>query len=88
MNPYFTDADLVQRVIAAAKRGVEVRIVVSKTANNSQATAALKYYYGSLIHAGAQIWEYPAPWCTRRSSSPTTPWSSGLRSGRAYLVRG
>jgi cardiolipin synthase len=59
MNPYFTDADMVQRVIAAAKRGVKVRIVVSQTSNNSQATAAFKYHYGSLIKAGAQIWEYP-----------------------------
>jgi cardiolipin synthase len=46
-------------VIAAAKRGVKVRIVVSQTSNNPQATAALKYHYGSLIHAGVQIWEYP-----------------------------
>jgi cardiolipin synthase len=59
MNPYFTDADLVQRVIAAAKRGVKVRIVVSQTSNNAQATAALKYHYSDLIHAGVQIWEYP-----------------------------
>ena len=59
MNPYFTDADMVQRVIAAAKRGVKVRIVVSQTSNNPQATAAFKRHYSALIHAGAQIWEYP-----------------------------
>ena len=35
MNPYFTDADMIQRVIAAAKRGVKVRIVVSQTSNNA-----------------------------------------------------
>ena len=59
MNPYFTDADIVQRVIAAAKRGVKVRIVVSETSNNGPASAALKYHYGALIHAGVEIWEYP-----------------------------
>jgi cardiolipin synthase len=59
MNPYFTDADMIQRVIAAAKRGVKVRIVVSQTSNNPQATATLQYHYGDLIHAGVQIWEYP-----------------------------
>ena len=42
MNPYFTDADIIQRVIAAAKRGVKVRIVVSEKSNNTQATAALQ----------------------------------------------
>jgi cardiolipin synthase len=59
MNPYVTDADMIQRLIAAAKRGVKVRIVVSESSNNPQATAALKYHYGALIHAGAEIWEYP-----------------------------
>jgi cardiolipin synthase A/B len=59
MNPYFTDADIIQRVLAAARRGVEVRIVVSKTSNNAQATDAFKHHYTDLIHAGVQIWEYP-----------------------------
>jgi cardiolipin synthase len=59
MNPYITDADMIQRLIAAARRGVKVRIVVSQNSNNPQASAALKYHYGDLIHAGAQIWEYP-----------------------------
>jgi cardiolipin synthase len=59
MNPYFTDADIIQRVVAAAKRGVKVRIVVSQKSNNPQASAALKYHYRQLLDAGAQIWEYP-----------------------------
>jgi cardiolipin synthase len=59
MNPYFTDADMIGRVVAAAKRGVKVRIVVSEKSNNPQATAALKHHYGELIRAGAKIWEYP-----------------------------
>jgi len=59
MNPYVTDADMIQRLVAAAKRGVKVRIVVSQASNNPQATAALEDHYSELIHAGAQIWEYP-----------------------------
>ena len=59
MNPYFTDADVIQRVIAAAKRGVKVRIVVSETSNNPQATAAFRHHYSALLKAGAEIWEYP-----------------------------
>jgi cardiolipin synthase len=59
MNPYFTDADMIQRVATAARRGVKVRIVVSQTSNNPQATAALKHHYAQLIDAGAQIWELP-----------------------------
>ena len=59
MNPYFTDADMIQRLVAAARRGVDVRIVVSQTSNNAPATAALKHHYGDLIDAGAHIYEYP-----------------------------
>jgi cardiolipin synthase len=59
MNPYVTDADMIQRMVAAARRGVKVRIVVSQTSNNPQASAAFKAHYGELIHAGATIYEYP-----------------------------
>jgi cardiolipin synthase len=59
MNPYVTDSDILERLEAAARRGVRVRIVVSQKSNNAQATAAFKYHYGDLLRAGAQIFEYP-----------------------------
>ena len=59
MNPYLTDADMIQRIVAAARRGVKVRVVVSKTSNNAQATAALKHHYPDLIDAGVEVWEFP-----------------------------
>jgi cardiolipin synthase len=58
-NPYLTDADIIQRLEAAAKRGVAVRIVVAEDSNNVYAEAALSHHYGKLIDAGAEIWEYP-----------------------------
>jgi cardiolipin synthase A/B len=59
MNPYVTDAEVVKRVEAAARRGVAVRIVVSKTSNNAQATFAFKHHYPELLDAGVKIYEYP-----------------------------
>jgi cardiolipin synthase len=59
MNPYLTDADMIGRIAAAARRGVQVRIVVSAKSNNPQATAALKHHYADLIDAGAEIYELP-----------------------------
>ena len=59
MNPYVTDADMIGRLLAAAQRGVAVRLVVSQTSNNAQATAALKHYYGELAAAGVELWELP-----------------------------
>jgi cardiolipin synthase len=59
MNPYLTDADMIQRITAAARRGVDVRVVVSESSNNTQATAALEHHYRELLDAGAKLWEYP-----------------------------
>jgi cardiolipin synthase len=59
MNPYLTDAGIIGRIVAAARRGVAVRVVVSETSNNAQATAALKHHYGDLAEAGVELWELP-----------------------------
>ena len=59
MNPYLTDRGMIDRIIAAARRGVQVRVVVSKTSNNGQATAALKHRYADLLDAGVEVWELP-----------------------------
>jgi cardiolipin synthase A/B len=59
MNPYLTDTDMLDRILAAAKRGVQVRIVTSERSNNWLAAASLKHHYGDLIEAGVKIWEYP-----------------------------
>ena len=59
MNPYLTDGGMIDRIVAAARRGVRVRVVVSETSNNAQATAALKHRYPDLLAAGVQLWELP-----------------------------
>jgi len=59
MNPYFTDRDIVERILAAARRGVEVRVVVSKKSNSAQATAALRHRYVELAAAGVEVRELP-----------------------------
>ncbi len=59
MNPYFTDPDIVERILAAARRGVAVRVVVSQKSNSALATAALKHRYAELADAGVELWELP-----------------------------
>jgi cardiolipin synthase len=59
INPYLTDPDMIQRLTAAARRGVVVRFVVSEASNNPQADAALRDHYGELLDAGVHIFEYP-----------------------------
>jgi cardiolipin synthase A/B len=59
MNPYLTDADMIQRLVAAAERGVQVRVVVAETSNNKYAEAGLSHHYRKMIDAGVEVWEYP-----------------------------
>ncbi|HYI20245.1 MAG TPA: phosphatidylserine/phosphatidylglycerophosphate/cardiolipin synthase family protein [Solirubrobacteraceae bacterium] len=59
MNPYLTDHDMIERILAAARRGAKVRLVISETSNSSQAAAALKHRYADLLAAGAEIFEVP-----------------------------
>lgn len=60
MNPYFTDPGMIDRIVDAGERGVDVRILVSEESNNKPADAALRHEYGRLQDAGVEIWEYPA----------------------------
>jgi len=59
MNPYVTDHRMVDRILAAARRGVRVRIVVAETSNNAQASASFRHRYAELQEAGAEVWELP-----------------------------
>jgi cardiolipin synthase A/B len=59
MNPYLTDRDMIERILAAARRGAKVRVVVAERSNNPQATAALKHRYADLLSAGVEVWELP-----------------------------
>jgi cardiolipin synthase len=59
MNAYLTDGDMLERILAAARRGVKVRLVVSETSNNAQATAALEHRYRQLLEVGVEVWELP-----------------------------
>ena len=72
MNPHLTDHDMIERILAAARRGVTVHIVVSQTSDSAQATAALRHHYPDLLEAGVEVWSFPARSSTPRSWSPTT----------------
>ncbi len=58
-NPYFTEDELVDRLVAASQRGVKVRVVVAQESNSAIHSAALRHDYGRMLDAGIEIWEYP-----------------------------
>ena len=72
MNPYLTDPDIIERILAAARRGVRVRVVVSETSNNPAASAALKHRYADLRRSRRRGLGAPGTVVHARSSWPTT----------------
>jgi PLD-like domain len=56
MNPYLTDPDAIDRIIAAARRGAQVRLVVSEPSNSDMATAASSIATATRWR-GVEVWE-------------------------------
>jgi cardiolipin synthase A/B len=59
VNPYVTDRGMINRIVAAARRGVRVRLFVPANANNWACAAAQQFHHGKLLEAGVRILEYP-----------------------------
>jgi cardiolipin synthase len=60
VNPYVTDRKMLERIVAAARRGVRVRLFVPANANNWACAAAQRYHHAALLGAGVRILEHPA----------------------------
>jgi cardiolipin synthase len=60
VNPYVTDRRLIGKIVAAARRGVAVRLFVPANANNWACAAAQRFHHAALLEAGVRILEHPA----------------------------
>lgn len=56
-NPYFSDEDLVQALISAAKRGVEVKILLPGISDNPVHAVLNKRNSERLLEAGAEVYK-------------------------------
>jgi cardiolipin synthase A/B len=57
--PYTADREMLERMMAAAQRGVKVRFVVPAESNVWATAAALDYWMPELQAAGIEVWEHP-----------------------------
>jgi len=57
--PYTADRDTLERMMAAARRGVKVRFVVPARSNVPPIAWALEHWYPDLEAAGVEVWGYP-----------------------------
>ena len=60
MNPYLTDGGVVDALVAAARRQVNVRVILPARPDKPAVGGAMRYHYGRMIEAGIEIWEFPA----------------------------
>ncbi len=58
INPYITNNDLIDRLAAAARRGVDVRIVHPASAENPLNDANTRFHFEKLQKAGVKIYMY------------------------------
>ncbi len=57
-NPYFSDSDVVGRLAAAARRGVDVRLVIPMKNESDLLKVAARAHYRELLSAGVRVYEY------------------------------
>lgn len=58
-NAYFIpDEQLLEAFVAAARRGVDVKIILPSTSDSSLSLDAARYNYARLLKAGVRIYEY------------------------------
>ncbi len=61
MNYYIGEPHVIREIVAAARRGVRVRLVVADSAHANAVTyRAFQHHYDALVGAGVEVWEYPA----------------------------
>lgn len=60
VNPYLSDHVVIQRLRAAAQRGVRVRLLVPARSNNHTSEAARLHYQPAMLADGIEIWGHPA----------------------------
>jgi cardiolipin synthase len=59
VNPYVADKAMIERITAAARRGVRVRLFVPASPNNRACAAAQRHHHPALLAAGVRILGHP-----------------------------
>jgi cardiolipin synthase len=80
-TPYFSDAAIIDALCAAARRGVQVQVVLPRQNDQAIMRKTARAFYGELLEAGVEVYEYlprmahekvaviDGIWCTAGSSN-------------------
>ena len=73
---FIPDDDFVDALVAAARRGVDVRLLVPRTSNHVVADWLSRGYYGELLDAGVRIFRYTGAMVHAKTSTIDGRWST------------
>jgi cardiolipin synthase len=73
---FIPDSDLVEALMAAARRGVDVRLLVPAVSNHVVADWLSRGYYGELLDAGVRIFRFTGAMVHAKTSTIDGRWST------------
>jgi cardiolipin synthase len=73
---FIPDSDFVEALTAAARRGVDVRLLVPATSNHVVADWLSRGYYGELLAAGVRIFRFQGAMVHAKTSTIDGRWST------------
>jgi cardiolipin synthase A/B len=73
---FIPDSDFVDAVVAAARRGVDVRLLVPATSNHVVADWLSRGYYGEMLGAGVRIFRFQGAMVHAKTSTIDGRWST------------
>jgi cardiolipin synthase len=73
---FIPDADLVDAIASAARRGVDVRLLVPATSNHVVADWLSRGYYGELLAAGVRIFRFQGAMVHAKTATVDGEWST------------
>lgn len=73
---FIPDDDFVDALVAAARRGVDVRLLVPRTSNHVVADWLSRGYYGELLGAGVRIFRYTGAMVHAKTATIDGRWST------------
>ena len=72
---YFTDDGLVDKLIAAAKRGVQVNLILPGQSDNAAVDSAAQYHFKAMVAAGINLHMYEGRWMHTKAASVDHQWA-------------
>lgn len=73
---FIPDAELLSALLAAARRGVQVRVLIPEVSNHVLADWVARSYYTRLLRAGVELWLYQGAMVHAKTATIDSRWTT------------